>query len=357
MNYLNLLRFPALLTLTVSASAAQPLFESEEVLAITIEAPMRELIRKRLNKPEFDAVVRYVDSTGEAYSLDAKISSRGNARLETCEFPPIRLEFDKSNTVGTPFENQKRLKMVTRCSGDTSAKRWLLVEQGIYQAYNEITDFSYRVRALDVTFRDLKSSRWKREMPAFFIESTGEVADRQDRKSTRPPEIRTDQFHNAETTNYVLFQYLIANTDFALKRGPSGEGCCHNGRVLMEPGRQDNWIVLPYDFDQAGIINTDYALPDRRLGIRRVTRRLYRGFCWQNDSLPDAIAAFNDKREVMTKWLAPAELSSSRRKRVERFINGFYEIVNDPEELQKSLTDKCRGAATFAVRKTSTAGQ
>jgi len=357
MNYSNLIKFPALLTLTVSAGAAQPLFESEEVLTISIEAPMRELIRKSRDKPEFDAVVRYTDSSGEAHSLEARISSRGNSRLTSCEFPPIRLEFDTTNTVGTPFEGQKRLKMVTQCSSDRSAKVWLLVEQGIYQAYNEITDFSYRVRALDVTFRDLKSSRWKRKMPAFFIESTGEVADRLDRKSTRPPEIRTDQFHNAETTNYVLFQYLIANTDFALKRGPSGEGCCHNGRVLTEPGRQENWIVLPYDFDQAGIINTDYALPDRRFSINRVTSRLYRGFCWQNDSLPGAITAFNDKREIITARLSPSELSTSKRKRTTRFVDGFYEIVNDPEELQKRLTDKCRGAATFSVRKTSTAEQ
>ena len=116
MKYMNLLIFPALLALTVSANAAQPLFESEEVLAITIEAPMRELIRNRANKPEFDAVVRYTDSGGEEHYLDARISPRGNARLETCDFPPIRLDFDQSATVGTPFENQQRLKMVTRCS-------------------------------------------------------------------------------------------------------------------------------------------------------------------------------------------------------------------------------------------------
>ena len=86
----------------------------------------------------------------------------------------------------------------------------------------------------------------------------------------------------------MLFQYLIANTDFSVIRGPEGEGCCHNGRVIAPRGEQTGWIVLPYDFDQAGIINTDYSLPDRRLGIRVVTSRLYRGFCWQNEALKEA---------------------------------------------------------------------
>ncbi|MBT6208695.1 MAG: hypothetical protein HOI35_01565 [Woeseia sp.] len=58
---------------------------------------------------------------------------------------------------------------------------------------------------------------------------------------------------------------LIANTDFSVKKGPSGEGCCHNGRVLATLGEQRAWIILPYDFDQAGIINTDYALPNEDL--------------------------------------------------------------------------------------------
>ncbi|MDH3440982.1 MAG: hypothetical protein OEM63_09535 [Gammaproteobacteria bacterium] len=334
-----------------------PLFASDEALGISIEAPLRNLIRNKSRKNEYDAVVRYVNDQGEQVTLDAKISARGNARLGSCDFPPIRLEFDPEKTAGTVFDGQRRLKMVTHCQRGSDGTRWVLQEYGIYRAYNVITDFSYRVRKLDVTYQDSKSARWNRNAPAFFIEATGQAADRLGMDSIRPPEVKTEQYELVETTNLMLFQYLIANTDFSVKRGPEGEGCCHNARIIAPKGAQAGWVVLPYDFDQAGIINTDYSATDRRLGIRVVTTRLYRGFCWQNEPLKDAISMFTDKREAITAALIPDEIPASRHARIRRYVDRFYDTINDPAELQENLLAKCRGGATFAIRKTTTAGQ
>lgn len=344
----------ALLIVAGPAALASTLFDDDSKLVLTIEAPMRELIRKRLNKPVFDAVVRYTNSSGQERTLKAQISPRGNARLEACDFPPLRLILDESETTGTVFEGQHRLKIVTQCNKRSDGKKWLLQELGIYRAYNAVTDYSYRVRPFDVTYIDSDSSRWKRSQVAFFIEPTGKMADRLQLDSVRPPTIRPVQYHLAELANNLLFQLLIANTDFSAKSGPSGEGCCHNGRVLTVRGQQQNWIVIPYDFDQAGIINTDYALPDRRLGIRAVNSRLYRGFCWQSDSLQDAMDVFRERREEITAALVPSDFSSSGQAKIKRFIGGFYRILDNPRELQKRITDKCRGVTTYPIRKTTT---
>jgi hypothetical protein len=345
----------ALLCICGNAQGGLPLFESDDVMDITIEAPMKELVRKRLKKPDFEAIIRYTDGSGRIFSLPATLSSRGNARLEACDFPPLSIVFQGDTTAGTPFAGQHKLKVVTRCRRSKLAEAWLLQEYGIYRAYNAITDYSYRVRRSEMTFLDSSDDRWVLEMPAFIIESTNEVADRLGRVQVRPPEVRVEQFELEESTNYVLFQYLIGNTDFALKRGPSGEGCCHNGRVLAQEGSQDNWIVLPYDFDQAGMIRTDYAVPDDRLGIRDVTRRLYRGFCWQNDSLPEAVSRFNKSRPALGDIIIPDEISAGRQKKMRRYIDAFYDIINNPKELQSRLTDNCRGGADIVVRKTSPA--
>lgn len=335
-------------------SPASPLFADAANFQLTIEAPMRAIIRGKLKKESHDAVVRYTDSSGQEIVLNAQLSSRGNVRLEACDFPPLRLTLKKGETGGTIFAGQRRLKMVTQCKTGNAGEKWVLQELGIYRAYNVITDYSYQVRRLDVTYKDSESDRWSRTQPAFFIEPTGDMADRLQLDSIRPPVIAPNQFEQTELTNSLLFQLLIANTDFSSKRGPPSEGCCHNGRVLTEPGAQKDWIVVPYDFDQAGIINTDYALPDARLGIRRVTRRKYRGFCWQNESLPAVVDLFSERREAIINALTPTEFSASRRKRLTRFANEFFEILDDPEELQEEILDECRGAATFPIRKTTT---
>ncbi len=332
---------------------ASVLFDEQSNLSLTIEAPMRELIKNRSKEPVYDAVIRYVDSSGEERVLDAQLTSRGNSRLEACEFPPLRLILKKRAAEGTIFEGHTRLKMVTQCHDRSDGEKWLLQELGIYRAYNRVTDYSYRVRRLDVTYVDSNASRRNKTKAAFFIEPIGDVAARLKQKPIRPPVIEPAQYHQSELAKNMLFQLLIANTDFSIRRGPAGEGCCHNGRILAEPGAQKDWVVVPYDFDQAGIINTDYALPDRRLGIRRVNIRLYRGFCWQNESLPAAIDLFRDRREEITKALIPSELSSTMHKRIQRFVDGFFEILDDPAELQSRITDKCRGAASFPIRKTT----
>jgi hypothetical protein len=353
----KLLLVKLLLGASVAAHSEAPLFLTDEALSISIDAPMRDLIRNKSRKEKYAAVVSYTDGDGNDVTLDAKISARGNARLDACDFPPLRLEFDPDKIGGTVFEGQRRLKMVTHCMRGSDGERWVLQEYGIYRAYNVITDYSYKARKLEATYTDLESGSWKRSGPAFFIEATGQVADRLGMDFIRPPEVKTEQYELVEITNHILFQYLIANTDFSVKRGPSGEGCCHNARVVSPIGSQTDWVVLPYDFDQAGIINTEYALPDRRFNIRYVTARLYRGFCWQNDQLNEAISLFNEQRDAITAALVPAEISASRQRRIRRYIERFYDTVNDPAELQEDLVAKCRGGATFAIRKTRTAGQ
>jgi hypothetical protein len=344
---------PAVLVALANNVFAESLFDSSEALQVTIEAPMRQLIRHRTRKEEFDAVLRYHDDAGAEIVLPIRLAARGNSRLETCSFPPLRLIIDSTQAEGTVFAGQHKLKVVTQCDRSSYGKDWLLLEMGIYRAYNVITDNSYRVRPLQVTYKDIESKRWEQVQPAFILESTAAVARRLQRKSIRPASVDIKQYSIAETASNLLFQFLIGNTDFAIKRGPSGEGCCHNGRVLATSGTQDDWIVLPYDFDQAGLINTKYALPSEQFSISRVTTRLYRGFCSHNDALKESIALFNERRDEITAALISPDLKKKKFKRAHKFVDKFYEIINDPEDLYDDILNKCRGPRSASVRKTN----
>ncbi len=330
--------------------SSTPLFDRQETLDVVIEAPIRELDRKRHEKPEFSGTFRYTDASGTERALAIKVSPRGHSRLEVCNYPQLKIDFDRDEIEGTLFAGQNKLKLVRQCTRGNTGSDWLNLEYGVYNAYNVITDNSFRVRKLNVTYRDTESRGRDRVQPAFFLEDDDDMAERLNRRHIRPPQVDPTQLAVVETTHDMLFQYLIGNTDFAVKRGPSGEGCCHNGRVIAEAGEQHDWIVVPYDFDYAGIINTKYAVPAEALPIGRVTTRLYRGFCWQNDLLPDSIDLFNQKRSEIEVALIPAGVSKRKVRHVTKYVDRFYEIINDSKELQKRIMDKCRGPYSLPVR-------
>ena len=136
---------------------------------------------------------------------------------------------------------------------------------------------------------------------------------------------------------------MIANTDWAIRKGPGTENCCHNGKVIEKSDAQDNWVVLPYDFDQAGIINTKYALPSLAFGIRTVRQRLYRGRCRHNDHLDQTIQLFNERREDIEIANTPQALNKKARQSTLKYLDVFYKTINDPEKLNKQIVSACRG--------------
>jgi len=320
-----------------------PLFMSDEPLAITFEIPLATIIRDGESKPVLDGIMRFRDADGSNATIQISMTTRGRSRLEYCRFPPLKLNLKKKQAKGTLFEGQNKLKIVTHCRDGETHERYLRQEFGIYKAYNVLTDFSFRARWISVTYKDSEGKRDDEVHDAFFIESNREVGERHGRERVMDNKVSSAQLDPVESSRYVLFQYLIANTDWSMLKGPGEEGCCHNGKILRAPGSTENYVVLPYDFDQAGLIKTRYALPAEALRIRSVRQRLYRGRCRHNAELDATIALFNERRGSLEKYLVPDELSEREQDRAREYIGDFFEIVNDPRKKQKKLSGACVG--------------
>ena len=320
------------------------LFDSAENLDIILEFPVRTLLKRARKKPVLPGQLRYVDANGNEVAIDVDITTRGRSRLKHCSFPPLSVFLNPDQVAPTIFAGQKKLKIVTHCNNGSTYLRYLHQEFGIYRTYNLLSEHSFRVRMLNVTYRDIEQKRRDAVKPAFFIESDSEVARRLGMEKVKTKTIASNQFDAAQTNIFELFQYMIANTDWAIKKGPGTENCCHNGKVIAQPDAQDNWIVLPYDFDQAGIIDTKYALPGLSLGIRTVRHRLYRGRCRHNDYLDQTIQLFNERREDIELANTPEALSNKARKSSLKYLDAFYKTINDPAKLKKQIVDVCRGA-------------
>ena len=320
-----------------------PLFSDSAALDLVFEVPLNTIIRKADDRPVVEGRVHYTDDGGAEVSVDLTMTTRGRSRLEYCQFPPLSVNFNKQERKGTLFAGQKKLKIVTQCRRGATFERYLMQEYSIYRAFNVLTDYSFRVRLINATFRDSEGKKKDVEELAFFIESDNEVADRTGMKKYDISIINAAQLDVSHASMYALFQYLIANTDWSSLKGPEDEGCCHNGKLIGPPDSDDGFVVIPYDFDQAGIINTKYSMPADGLGISSVRRRVYRGRCMHLDQLDGTIEQFNASRGEIENALLPAYFDGKYRESTLRYIDEFYEVINDPRDREKFIENQCLG--------------
>ena len=133
---------------------------------------------------------------------------------------------------------------------------------------------------------------------------------------------------------------MIGNTDFSPIAGPKGEDCCHNSTLLGNEGGP--LYSIPYDFDMSGLVNAPYAKPDPRFSIRRVTQRLYRGRCVNNDLLPSTLQHFRDKRpEIEALIENQQELTPTTRRLILKYVDSFYGTINNPKAVKRRIVDEC----------------
>jgi hypothetical protein len=323
--------------------SARRLFEDAAALDLTIEAPLRWIKRYADDREQQDGILRYRSASGDEQAFDVDIRVRGKSRLDICEFPPLRIDFVRDALDGTIFAGQNHLKLVTLCSERNSHREYLAREYQVYKAYNALTDYSFRVRWANVEYVVTDSRRGETFIePAFFIEEDWEVAERHSLVALDLPEVPLDRLEARHGALLALFQFMIGNTDWSAIAAAPEEDCCHNGKPIgTESGAV---IVLPYDFDQTGLVGTDYARPRSHLPISSVRQRLYRGYCATNEAIGWAVQQFNDKRAAIEQAFGsrPEFVDERTLRRTLEYLAHFYEVINDPDALREEIVEQCR---------------
>ena len=135
---------------------------------------------------------------------------------------------------------------------------------------------------------------------------------------------------------------MIGNTDWSPIAAPPGENCCHNTKLIGPDGTDAGRLVLPYDFDQIGLINARYAQPSAAVPIRSVTQRLYRGYCSLNSDLGAAVQLLNERRSDVEAAFASHEVRERSRDRALSYLENSYERINDPKRFERDILGRCR---------------
>ncbi|MEJ2255781.1 MAG: hypothetical protein P8X98_02055 [Woeseiaceae bacterium] len=330
----------------VEAAGRKPLFREHEPLTAVLTAPISQAYAQRHSDVRlyFPGQWTYLDEEGETQRLDVSIRIRGNFRREYCELPPLRLNFKKSQVEGTPFEGQDKLKLVAPCQHGLESQQALLLEYMAYRIYEILTEYSFGVRLVRLSYvdSDEKLKSWTDFV--FILESEKDIGKRLGLDRARVARNRFEELDQPTTALLELFQLLISNHDYSVLEGPEGAYCCHNTVIYTREAAADRRIPIPFDFDMSGLVNAEYAAPPAHLPIRQVRSRYYRGLCQPPEVMEEAIEhMLSRKVQILDLFRSQEQLSRLSRNRNLNYIKKFFEILEDRALRQELVLDRCRG--------------
>ena len=327
---------PLILLLMSSVAFGDALFESDENINITIHAPFDQM------RDERDKDILYpgkVIHEGDTYNI--RLSVRGNKRLmkTTCKNPPLWLDFEKEQTRDTIFDHQKHVKLVVLCRGGKVDHDYLRAEYLVYKMYEMVTPVAFRVRWVNATY--IEENGESRSEPAFFIERKSRLGKRVDMEKVDEQRIDYADLHLDVAAIASLFNYVVANPDFSLVSSMAGS-CCHNSKLFLDSNGK--YVPVLYDFDSSGVMATRYAVPNPSLKIKKVTDRIYRGYCKHNANMPKARKIILDAEGKYNSLIQNDPILSDKyKKKMTRFLSRSFAWVGDDANYNSKIINKCRG--------------
>ncbi|MDH3552889.1 MAG: hypothetical protein OER22_09785 [Gammaproteobacteria bacterium] len=320
----------------VTQVLATPLFDDSDAIDVMISGPIGTLINDKKARKELPFILK---AAGVEHQIEIRL--RGHSRLGVCKFPPLRLDFRNSAIAETVFAGQEVLKLVTHCRHYDLGEQDMLEEFAAYQIFNVLTDVSFRVRLLHISYADTDGELSAKSALryGFLIEPGEQLAERigAARVSLQSvPKNRHDKEHAALV---YVFQYLIGNTDWGFVKADYDDICCHNGE-LFERGSQV--LFVPYDFDVSGLVNARYASPHPALPIKRLTQRYYRGVCTEREILQAALHKIKSRKDDIFAVLQGIPgLSEDSIETAEAFLISFFKAAEDEDKLLSSFERRC----------------
>jgi hypothetical protein len=320
-----------------------PLFASDELLEISIEAPFSTIMRDRQNEEYTPARLEYSNSGGELFEYDIGVRTRGKFRRswDVCTFAPLRLNFVKSQSKNTLFDHQDKLKLVTHCQTNSPKyDQFVINEYLAYRIFNLVTDVGFLARLTRVTYIDTAHDNRMIARLAIILEHEDRLANRINSVAVDVATVKFEQLEPAHINIVSVFQYFIGNTDFTPTHPERDEFCCHNQSLFNAP--DGLYLSVPYDFDMTGYVNPPHAQPDSRSIRNSLRRRDYEGRCLNNVYLPTSVAKFFEQRDNIYELINTQELmTDTTRSSTLKFIDGFFKSLDTPEEIEKRLAKKC----------------
>jgi hypothetical protein len=326
-----------------SARDADPLFTDDSVLEAKLVAPLDRIMEQRDSDEELPGTFELFSEDGSSLQVPVQVRTRGNYRHgeDVCQFAPLRLNFKKSDVKNTALHKQDKVKLVTHCQNrSANYEQAVIREYLVYRVLNVFTDFSFRARLLRISYVDSDSNDSDDATFAILIESDKRLAKRLNLDELEVDSVQLEMLNRKHTNLISIYEYIIGNLDFSPIAGPEGKPCCHNFALFIDDKKM-SWAI-PYDFDMTGFVESLHYAPNPKYKQRNVRQRVYRGRCYNQELLPATLQIFRDKRaDALAVIAAQTELKEFVRKRIDSYVQSFYDLLEKEEELLEQFAEAC----------------
>lgn len=312
-------------------------FGSDVPVTMSLTFNFKDYLKTRYNPEYIEALLTLVNSDSSILTQRVKIKARGEMRRSYCSFPPIMIKFKQKGDEPAPIRQGGTLKLVTPCNQNTMYESYVLKEYLAYKMFNLVTPYSFKTRLVKIKYVDSGRPRYSLEMYGFLIENDKDMAARNNCALIENRAVNQTMMNTTDMARLAVYNYMIGNTDWWL---PSQ----HNVKVVTSlQVLSGKAIPVAYDFDYAGLVNPEYAVPLKSIPIQTVTERYYMGMCYSEDELQPVIDEFEQLKGEFLQTIQDFDLlSKSHQKRMASYIESFYKKHRFQSSLIVNLNKTCR---------------
>lgn len=316
-----------------SSSSIFDVMHYQEVLKVKLETDFELLQDERFLSESLPSVLSFKDKNGKKQRWNIKVKQRGNFRRVHCsELPPLKFNFKKSELEAAGLATWDDMKLVTHCIPEESEAEDLLYREYLaYKLFNELTDQSYRVQLLKITYVDRNTGKKNRQW-GFLIEDTAQLKARLSGTVCEDCyNFPLDSFDQQQLQTVSLFQYLIGNSDWSL-------GTTRNLKLIS---KGEKIIPVPYDFDFSGLVNASYAIPNGDYKMATIRDRIYLGFPELINKLEATKLHFVQKRGDLIQTIQDFKpINSSSQTEMVNYLTSFFEEdINQIQAPEKRIIE------------------
>ncbi len=315
-----------------------PLFMEQAPVELTLIGPYSKIKKQKTGTATyFPGTISYRGDSGEV-TVPVRLRARGIWRRKNCEVPPLLLNFTKDSTKKTLFAKLDRARLTFPCRFQADWEQYVLQEFNLYRVQRVLTPYSFDVRLAKITFVDSEKKDTLGTWWTFLSEQDDIFAARNGAKLITEQGAGPGDLEVFQSAFFGVFQYFVANSDYSV-RG------LHNVVLIFKDFEH---IPVARDFDFSGAVNTRYATPDPRLGIRKVSDRLMRGYCVEASNYENVFKLFNEKKDAIYAVYSDP-LSEAMKPAVKKatlaYFDEFYATINDPRKAKRDISGACLGGA------------